>query len=276
MPPGLALADGPAVTIVAVGRRSRRGGNRLRPQQYPVRGPTYQRRRCFGADPERRDRNQRSRTRRAVAVALTRGELPDRLAAVLYQLLDRCTDTLLCPAPDGGPACSGWWSERYIHGLIFPDGDDRTDEEANEWGGGDTKRRGARTAGRWMAELAQLGWVESIHRHRLVNGEISGTSNLWRLRIPDHLRGELHADEDTRRAQVRRPGSAGRATPKGPRSQDHTDRQAAAAARSYDDHDERRTNPCPQCNGVRRVEQADGRWDNCPICRGSGTARGGP
>ena len=67
-----------------------------------------------------------------MALALTRGELPDRLAVVLYQLLDRCTDTLLCPSPDDGPACSGWWSRRYIHDLVLPPDDDHDDYPSDE------------------------------------------------------------------------------------------------------------------------------------------------
>lgn len=269
--------------------RSKRGGNRLEPDRYPARGPAYERRRSFGDDPERRDRNQRNRTRRAVAVALTRGELPDRLAVVLYQLLDRCTDTLLCPSPDDGPACSGWWSRRYIHDLVLPpdhDGDgppsddrddtatDTTDDAADEELVDDA---GARTAGRWMAQLAELGWVESIHRHRVVNGEQWGTSNLWRFRIPDHLRTELHATEDEARSRGagRRPKRSGPGRPAYVTNRETT---AAAAARLNEANEDRRRAPCPTCEGNLWVPApgTDRGVVRCESCNGSGTTRAGP
>jgi hypothetical protein len=59
-----------------------------------------------------------------------------------------------------------------------------------------------------MAALAELGWVEVIHRHKMINGEHWGTSNLWRFKIPDHLRAELHTAEDGRMYPVGRDGGA--------------------------------------------------------------------
>jgi hypothetical protein len=203
--------SGRAGRTAVLARAARRGGNRLPPQRYPARGPAYDRTRAFGPDRERRDRHQRARTRRAIGLAQTRGELPPILAAVLYQLLDLCTDTLLGPAPEGAPACSGWWSRRFIHDLIYPPSIQPSDDDGMGVDQGelsdnpdapsdepDTSRfagAGARTAGRWMATLAGLGWVEAVHRHKVVNGEHWGTSNLWRFQIPDHLRAELHAAE---------------------------------------------------------------------------------
>jgi hypothetical protein len=267
--------------VTALAGRSRRGGNRLDPDRYPIRGPVYARRRSFNVDPERRDRNQRNRTRRAIAMALTRGELPDRLAVVLYQLLDRCTDTLLCPSPEGGPACSGWWSRRYIHNLVLPT--DHQDDELQADGAdrvvdGEVFDVGARTAGRWMAQLAELGWVEAIHRHRVVNGEKWGTSNLWRFRIPDHLRAELHAAEDAARSRKagrhpKRPGP-GRA-PYPP----NLEGGAAAAARLIrNNNEDRRRSPCPTCEGACWVPApgTDRAVVRCGSCHGTGTTRAGP
>ena len=89
----------------------------------------------------RRDRHQRSRTQRAVALALSRGELSPTLAAVMTALLDRCSDTLVA---SGSPEerCSGWWSLAYIARLIFG---------VDHYEPGDPLA-GQRSAGRWMAE----------------------------------------------------------------------------------------------------------------------------
>jgi hypothetical protein len=284
--------------------RPRRGGNRLTPDCYPLRGPVYTRRRSFGPDLERRDRHQRERTRRAVSLALTRGELCDRLAVVMYQLLDHCTDTLLCPSPEGGPACSGWWSRRYIHDLVLPpdhdrdghdggahddsdrDGDDHeVDDESDDDVDledatvfGEVVEGGARTAGRWMAQLAELGWVESIHRYRVVNGLQRGTSNLWRFRIPDHLRSELHTAEDTARAKRagRRPNRSGPGRATRP---NHREATATAAARTIRNEEDRLQAPCPACEGACWVPAPDDPNRGvvrCESCEGSGTTRAGP
>lgn len=290
-----------ARTASAVLVRARRGGNRLPPERYPARGPAYDRSRAFGPDHERRDRHQRVRTRRAVGVAQTRGELPPILAAVLYQLLDLCTDTLLCPAPDEAPACSGWWSRRFIHDLIYPpgtqppditnadpdDSDDSDDPESlSESDGPRFAGPGARTAGRWMATLGALGWVEVIHRHKVINGEHWGTSNLWRLKIPDHIRVELHATEDASRARksgrrpagTRPPGTRPpRNTPRATHGPPRDDRSAAATA-GLARNDARRSHPCPTCEGNQWVHpfgEAGGAV-RCSVCDGTGTTLHGP
>lgn len=299
---------------LAAGRprlRARSGGNRLPPERYPARGPAYDRSRAFGPDHERRDRHQRARTRRAIGLAQTRGELPPILAAVLYQLLDLCTDTLLCPAPDDGPACSGWWSRRFIHDLIYPPGTLRSDTElsgtelsnslppdeitdadlddltgveglSDEPGGPRFAGPGARTAGRWMAALVALGWVEVIHRHKVINGEHWGTSNLWRFKIPDHLRTELHAAEDASRARKtgRRPAGArppGK-NPRAPYGPARDDRSAAANALRAARNDARRSHPCPACEGNLWVHPygLDKGAVRCAVCDGTGTTLHGP
>lgn len=281
----------------AVLRRARRGGNRLPPERYPARGPAYDRSRAFGPDHERRDRHQRARTRRAIGLAQTRGELPPILAAVLYQLLDLCTDTLLCAAPDDAPACSGWWSRRFIHDLIYPPGT-QPDEGPNDEGatadpadleslsdepdGPRFAGPGARTAGRWMATLAGLGWVEVIHRHKIINGEHWGTSNLWRFKIPDHLRAELHAAEDASRARKSRPRRPAGNRPPGntPRAAHGppTDTRPAAATAVWARNEARRSHPCPTCEGNQWVHPygPDGGAVRCSVCDGTGTTLHGP
>jgi hypothetical protein len=176
-------------------------------------------------------------------VALARGRLSPVLAAVLVQLLERCTERLVGPAPEGEEACSGWWSLAYIHRLVY----------AHQGPGGLVAERdpgdesGARTAGRWMAELGEAGWVEAVHRYKIVNGRQRGTSNLWRLRIPGDLRVEMEASEDAARARkaARRPppsgparggpprpygARAGQARPVGPAYVSFADQAAARAA----------------------------------------------
>jgi len=258
-------------------RRCRRGGNRLPPERYPPKGPTYERQRAFAPDPERRDRHQITRTRRAVALALTRGELPPVLEVVLHQCLDRCTDSLLCAAPDGGPACSGWWSERYVHSLVYPDTHD-TDDDGQLASDDHT---GERTAGRWMAQLVALRWLDVIHRQKVINGQPTGTSNLWRIRIPDHLRAELQAAEDQARTRNAGPHRKGRVTPTAPQNRhapDGQSQQASAARHIAAEADRRRREPCSACGGIRWVEPDDGSTGvvRCAACDGSGAARDGP
>jgi hypothetical protein len=263
--------------VTVVGARRQRGGNRLSPDRYPVRGPSYERRRVFPDDPERRDRNQRNRTRRAVGMALTRGRLSDRLASLLSQLLDRCDDRLLGPAPDDGAACSGWWTLKYIHDLILPPDQVDDEEVADINEGEDVSDAGARTAGRWMSKLDELGWVNSIHRHRPVYGEKWGTSNLWRIRIPDDLRAELYELEDSARsrsaARRQKRSGPGRATPRS--TGDGRDRQAAAAVLMAKIADARRLAPCSTCDtgGWVPAPGDGGGFVRCGDCNGSGTTR---
>jgi hypothetical protein len=159
-----------------------RGGNRL-PPGHPARGrpPSYERCRSFGPDPERRDRNQRTRTRRAVALAQQRGQLSPLLAGVLAALLDASDQRL----------SESWWRLSTIARLVL--GAERYGED---------KRAGQRTAGRWMAELRELGWVERVHRYEVGRGQLRWTSNLWRFVIPEELRAEVEAVEDIARAKA--------------------------------------------------------------------------
>lgn len=168
----------------------RRGGNRL-PEGHPARGrpPRYERCRALPDDPERRDRQQRERTRRAAAMALDAGELPRRAHAALMVLLD-LTDQ----------RCSVTWHSLATIGRA---------------GGGYE----ARTAGRWMAELVELGWLHCQHRYRVVQGRYEATTNLWRIDIPDPWRQKVLEAEGRRRKEAKaeqRAGDARRYTP--PRS----------------------------------------------------------
>jgi hypothetical protein len=158
-----------------------RGGNRLGPG-HPCHGrpPSYPRCRTWGPDPERRDRNQRTRVRRAVALAQKQGSLSPTHAAVLFALLDASDDYLN----------EAWWRLSTIAKLVYGEGRY-----------GDDPKAGQRTAGRWMAELRELGWVERVHRHRIARGQRLWTSNLWRFVIPEELREAVTASEDARRSR---------------------------------------------------------------------------
>lgn len=264
---------GPAAPHNPPSNRVCRGGNRLNPDQYRPNGPAYQRVRDFTADPERRDRHQKTRTRRAIGLAVTRGELPPLLGAVLHQLIDRCNDRLLEPGPDDGPRCSGWWSLHYIHDLIYPQSpaadnptSEPVDNNPQDDPQGDETRAGSRTAGRWMSALVELGWVEKIHRHRLVNGIAVGTSNLWRIKIPAHLRHEIHASEDAarstnnpRRGRTTLSTRAGTSRPDTQAKRPHALEQAA----------------CDHCRAgwiETRDHAGHLREMRCPNCRGTGRA----
>lgn len=171
-----------------------RGGNQL-PPGHPARGrpPSYERCRSFGPDPERRDRNQRTRTRRAVALAQQRGQLSPLLAGVLAALLDASDQRL----------SESWWRLSTIARLVL--GAERYGED---------RRAGQRTAGRWMAELRELGWVERVHRYEVRRGQLRWTSNLWRFVIPEELRAEVEEVEDVARAKAQaRRAPQGRAAP---------------------------------------------------------------
>ena len=161
-----------------------RGGNRLSPG-HPSRGraPSYPRCRTWRPDPERRDRNQRARVRRAAAAAQKQGSLSPTQTAVLFALLDASDDYLN----------EAWWRLSTIAKLVY--GEERYGEDPSA---------GQRTAGRWMAELRQLGWVERVHRFHVVRGQRRWTSNLWRFVIPEEFREAVTASEDARRARTLR------------------------------------------------------------------------
>ncbi|MGH9069992.1 MAG: hypothetical protein ACRDX8_02195 [Acidimicrobiales bacterium] len=120
-----------------------------------------------------------------------------------------------------------------------------------------------------------------MHRQKVVNGVVIGTSNLWRIRIPDHLRAECDAAEDA--ARSRPSGGGGRGKAKGPR---HTPSPyvgvnegpgtAAAALRAR--NEAIRSTPCASCGGDRWVQAAPPLSGviTCPACSGLGTARDGP
>lgn len=173
-----AVLDGPSTSL--------RGGNRL-PEGHPARGrpPAYERKRSLGPDTERRDRRQRERARRAAAMARERGELPGLLYTALSSLLDMSDDL-----------CSPVWPALATIGR--------------KCGGLDE-----RTAGRHMAALKDLGWLDFVHRYRFRNGHIEGDTNLWRVDIPARYREVLEGREDAARA---RSAQKGRATPKAPQN----------------------------------------------------------
>lgn len=189
----------PALPDAHAGRGRARlwGGNRLGPDRLPAVGPVYCRERDEPTDPERRDRRQEQRHRRAIVLAQERGELSPLLAGVLGALLSFC---------DGDGRVGVIWPSlatiaKRVRGADWYDG----------------KRAGSRTAGRWMRELRTLGWVQRQHRFAHEGGLVRGTSNRWWLTIPEHLRLELLAQEDEARSRTQRGRSgSGRVTPKGP------------------------------------------------------------
>jgi hypothetical protein len=115
-----------------------------------------------------------------VALAQTRGQLSTTLAGVLGALLDASDDRV----------SDGWWCLATIARMVLGGEHYGEDEDA-----------GQRTAGRWMHELWELGWVEKIHRFRVLAGQCQATSNLWRVVIPAGLRAEVAAGEDRARAR---------------------------------------------------------------------------
>jgi hypothetical protein len=164
----------------------RRGGNRL-PAGHPARGRTHRYERCreLPPDPERRDKHQRERTRIAANDALARGELDLCEYTALMALLDLTDKT--CKVT--------------YHQL----------ETIGSEAGGYSRR----TVCTWLARLRQRGWVQRAHRFTVGDGgQMVGTSNLWRIDIPAHLRAERYAAEQKRRgdAAARRAGP-GRYTP---------------------------------------------------------------
>jgi hypothetical protein len=259
--------------------RHKRGGNRLPPDRYRERGPAYERVDEFGPDPERRDRTQREVTRRAVDLAVRRGELPAGEATLLYQMMEASNDRLI---DDGGQgvACTGWWSLAALRRMI-PDGLVSEEDLASEAGVVDEagmKNRGARTAGRKMSNLRRWGWLDVIHRKpSVVNGEVQWTSNLWRIKIPDHLRLELRGAQDVKRARRsadrRGPGRA--QPPKGGRPDDARSKTQAAAVAIMARNDAIRANPCPACGGGGWIYNEEGKAEQrCPFCKGDGHLSG--
>jgi hypothetical protein len=96
-----------------------------------------------------------------------------------------------------------WWRLSTIARLVL--GAERYGED---------KRAGQRTAGRWMTELRELGWVERVHRYEVGRGQLRWTSNLWRFVIPEELRAEVEEVEDIARAKAQaRHAPRGRVTP---------------------------------------------------------------
>jgi hypothetical protein len=271
---GLLVATEMLLSAGVVVRRSRRGGNRLPPDRYPRCGPRYERSRSFGPDPEVRDKWLRGRMRQAIRLAQERGELSLRLAVVLERILEHVTnDTLVVTGPEDGPVCSGWWKLATIHKMVYRGPDDVVSVNGED---DSDENRCARTACGWMAELGGLGWVERVHRQRIVNGVPCGTSNLWRIRMPDHIRDALREASDARRAEKRAATpTSGRVTPRGSRgggghrSGDLVNASAVAAHAFITSHDRRRDAPCPACNGDRVIETAGGAVQ-CETCRGSG------
>jgi hypothetical protein len=115
-----------------------------------------------------------------VALAQARGQLSTTLAGVLGAVLDASDDRV----------SDGWWCLATIARMVLGAEHYGEDEDA-----------GQRTAGRWMHELWELGWVEKVHRFRVVAGQCQATSNLWRVVIPAELRAEVTAGEDRARAR---------------------------------------------------------------------------
>lgn len=190
--------------------RARWGGDHLGEGRWRARGPSYQRCRAVPTDPERRDRHQEARFRAAIALAQQRGELTPLLAGVLGVLPSFCDhDGRLKPI---------WPSLRQIAWRVRGKawyGVETSDETADDGVDETGSTVGARTAGRWMQALGELGWVLRQHRYTWKHGAVRGTSNIWWLTIPTHLRDELEASEDARRSEAlagRRRG--GRVTPR--------------------------------------------------------------
>lgn len=62
--------------------------------------------------------------------------------------------------------------------------------------------------------------------------------------------------------------------PKSPTDSRKPDDPSVAAQRAMlANNDERRTNPCPDCEGLRHIEGADGSVKHCATCKGTGVGR---
>lgn len=233
----------------ATHQRPHHGGNRLA-QDHPAHGraPRYTRCRDWGPDPERRDRNQRMRTQRAAALAQAHGELSPHLAGVLLTLLVASDDQLT----------PGWWSLRWIARAVLG-------HEHYADGGGQ------RTAGRWMHKLAQLGWIQLEHRFEVDHGRVRGTSNRWRIVIPEPLRDTVHTGED--RARARTLAQRDRAAARPPARQQTDDRRTAADATTRQVAELRRHGTtCPTCAGDKWIAAPGepSRLIRCASCAGLG------
>lgn len=170
-------------------RRGRHGGNHLAPgHKHRAWTPDYDRVREFPSDPERRDKWQRERTRRAASLALhERGELSKEEAHYLDVMLNLTNET-----------CKITYHSLTAIGIAA--------------GGA-----AAKTAGYWLGRLRTLGWVQARHRWKPVRSRIEATTNEWRIDIPEHLRAEVLEREAEKRARTReenRSKKPGRYTPK--------------------------------------------------------------
>lgn len=224
-----------------------RGGNRLS-GTHPARGraPAYQRERDWpGPDPERRDRHQRERVRRAADLAAQRGLLTATehrwLTALLSFSDDRCSPVW--------PALTTIATR--VHGVTRYRTSSTDDASST---------RGQRTAGRWISRLVELGWVQRQHRYHNDAGRVVADTNLYRIVIPEPLRRELEAIEDRARAARRR-------TKLGNERDGSV--QSAAASRAIADRAAARLHfPCPACDGG--WIHHDDEVERCPRCRGDG------
>lgn len=242
-PPPSAASDGPP----------RRGGNRLGPD-HPYRSwtPSYERRRDLGPSPERHDHNQRTRTRRAMALAQSQGRLPPILAAVLEACCEM-SDTTMQPI---------WPRLATIARRVL--GDDHYNDDGTG---------GERTAGRWMSQLKQLGWFDWENRFVNQPGQVQGTSNLWRVIIPDVLRHTVEAAEDAARARAAT-GKKTTPTPKAPQNRgtvDHSDNTGKAQRRNIERQGLQRDFPCTAgCDRGWVVPPDNGPVSRCAACDGTG------
>lgn len=131
-----------------------------------------------------------------------------------------------------------------------------------------------RTAGRWMAELRELGWVERIHRYRFRDGHIEGDTNLWRVVIPEQYRETLQGREDAARAGSMKKN---RPTPAAPQNRRDTGRGGGVApSPSSPPRQGAGESDCPTCEGRNLVDVGDGTFSFCPTCRGRKAGRPPP
>lgn len=184
-------------------------------------------------------------------MAEAQGQVTSTLAGVLFTLLEAADDHL-------HPT---WWSLAYIARLVLGEGRY-----------GDDPAGGQRTAGKWMAELGRLGWVERQHRFVVEDGGVRGTSNLWRFTIPPVLRQAVQDAEDAgRRANAgRRPKGA--RTSKAPQNRRGGPERPVGAPTPppFAQRDLARQAPCPACGGDRFVAHPNGGVIACAACDARG------